>query len=343
MLTEMPLARWSEWGHTLNSTRFGLGIEVHVAIQRAVDDNTLASDIESSKGELAAMRRRRFIRLQAGALFFLGRPTLAAQTTTRSPQMTLLSVPLELVGAWSEPLTAPISVLSLVREVSLSNVRLRSDDQPSKIRIDNHSSGPPAIWLHDDHTKVAWIIVDISSRDWSRLAYQFGHELGHVLCNSWEANSKPQPPSHWIEEAMVEAFSIRGLGLLAKKWESAPPFEGDAGFAAAIRQYRANVVASYTTIPALSNLGLSEWFHNNRSSLEKGGGLSPAEGPLVLAILDELERDTGCVEDLGAVNRWEKRTAVPIEEYFNLWEKSCAEIHTSGRLPTFLRGLLRPS
>ncbi len=256
--------------------------------------------------------------------------------------MTLLSVPLELAGAWGESMAAPARVISLVREVALADIRLLSDDQPNEIRIDNHSSGPPAIWLHDDHTKVAWVIVDIGSRDWCKLSYQFGHELGHVLCNSWEANAKPKPPSHWIEEAMVEAFSIRGLGLLAKRWESDPPFAGDSRFAVAIREYRENVITTYKTIPASSDSDLSAWFNKNRYSLESGGGLSQAEGPLVLAILAELERDASCVEDLGAVNRWTKRTGVPIEEYFSLWQKSCIEIHTNGRLPALLQNLLRP-
>src|SRR5262245_29647307 len=38
----------------------------------------------------------------------------------------------------------------------------------------------------------------------SVLAYQFGHELGHVTANSWQPHAKPQPPSRWLEEALVE-------------------------------------------------------------------------------------------------------------------------------------------
>ena len=38
----------------------------------------------------------------------------------------------------------------------------------------------------------------------SVLAYQFGHELGHVTANSWQPRGKPQLPSQWLEEAPVE-------------------------------------------------------------------------------------------------------------------------------------------
>jgi hypothetical protein len=80
-----------------------------------------------------------------------------------------------------------------MREVSLAGVKLVSHQQPDKLRIDEHRSGPPAIWLHSDPPKTAWIIVDTGALDWCKLAYQFGHELGQVLCNSWGPAAQPRP------------------------------------------------------------------------------------------------------------------------------------------------------
>ncbi len=47
---------------------------------------------------------------------------------------------------------------------------------PMRLRVDEHTSEPPYIWLHPDGSSMAWIVVDIGERDWSKLAYQFGHE-----------------------------------------------------------------------------------------------------------------------------------------------------------------------
>ena len=255
-----------------------------------------------------------------------------------APPVTLLSAPMELVGQWDgSPPLAAAHVLARVREVSLAGVRLVSDQQPDRLRIDEHSSGPPAIWLHPEPAKTAWIIVDIGPRDWCKLAYQFGHELGHVLCNSWGPAAQPRPPSQWLEEALAEAFSIRGLGLLTTSWEKNPPFAGDAPFAAAIRSYRRNVVEGYRKQQAPGS-DFALWFAANRSEL--GRGLPEPEGPAVLAILPELERDRGCVADLGAVNPWPARSGVPVEEFLSLWTKSCVELGAPGRLPVRLRELL---
>jgi hypothetical protein len=278
--------------------------------------------------------------LQQGGVVLLGGHQLIGETLaqTTGPQVTLLSAPLELAGNWGEsPPGDAAAVISRMRQVSLMGVKLVSDQQPERLRVDEHSSGPPAIWLHEDPPKTAWIIVDIGALDWCKLAYQFGHELGHVLCNSWGPNAGPRPPTQWLEEALVEAFSIRGLGLLAASWEQNPPFAGDAGFAVPIRQYRANLVEGYQKQQS-PDTDFAAWFAASRTGLERG--LPKPEGPAVLAVLPELERDKTGMADLGAVNRWPARTGVPVEEYLSLWEKSCNEVGAPGRLPVRLRNLL---
>jgi hypothetical protein len=252
--------------------------------------------------------------------------------------MTLLTAPLELGGDWggSAPNDA-LAVISRMREACLLGVRLLSDRQPAKLRVDDHAAGPPFVWLHDENPDTAWIVVDIGARDWCKLAYQFGHELGHVLCNSWQRQAAPKLPSQWLEEALVEAFSIRGLGLLADSWEERPPFPDDGAFAAAIRTYRQNLIEAYgkpaTKLPVLDMCG---WLRRNRDALDHTGGVSPIEGPEIVQIVTALEGGKACVEDLGAVNRWPARSAVPIEEYLRLWQASCAEIDAPGRLPARL-------
>ena len=84
-------------------------------------------------------------------------------------------------------------VLSRTREVCLVGIRLLSDDQPAALRVESRSSGPPHVWLQS--STQAHIVVDGTARDWGRMAYQFGHELGHVLSNSWQPDSLPLRPS----------------------------------------------------------------------------------------------------------------------------------------------------
>jgi hypothetical protein len=284
------------------------------------------------------LTRRALLGLAGGALVI---SRLGAAALGRASEATgsLLTAPLALGGTWkSSPDDAVLRVLSRMREVSLEGLRLLSDRQPDRLYVDDHPSGSPAVWLHNDHPNTAWIIVDIGPADWCKLSYQFGHELGHVLCNSWNAESKPRVPCQWLEEAMVEAFSIRGLGLLAASWERNPPFAGNEAFGAAIREYRENLLKKYRGAgEPMSDAEIASWFGASRSALERGAFNN---GPMIVRVVGELERDNACVEDLGALNRWPARSGVPLEDYLTLWGKSCTEINASGRLPARLRSLL---
>jgi hypothetical protein len=289
----------------------------------------------------AALGRRGFLKLAGAAVPWISGLIARVVGRASGANTLLLSVPLELGESWSaSPADAVRRVLLRMRKVSLGGVRLLSDRQPDRLYVENHPSGSPAVWLHNDRPDMAWIIVDIGPRDWCKLAYQFGHELGHVLSNSWDASSKPRPPCQWLEESIVEAFSIRGLGRLAASWERNPPFAGDAAFGAKIREYRENVVKNYRRAgQQTSNVEIASWFLGSRSALENSA-LSGVEGPLIIRVVSELEESIACVEDLGALNRWPSRTGVPLEEYLTQWERSCAEVHASGRLPARLRTML---
>jgi hypothetical protein len=284
------------------------------------------------------MKRRTFL-WQSGALIVcLPHLINDGRAQAQSPQVTLLSAPLELGGEWGgSPPNDALAVISRMREVCLSGVRLLSDRQPAKLRVDEHTSGLPHIWLHDENPDTAWIVVDIGALDWCKLSYQFGHELGHVLCNSWQRQATPKLPSQWLEEALVEAFSIRGLGLLADSWQQRPPFPHNAAFADAIRKYRQDLIEKYrkpTGEPPV--LGMCAWLRRNRDALDHAGGVGVIEGPEIVQIVAELEGDKACVEDLGALNRWSARSGVPVEDYLRLWQASCAEIHAPGLLPARL-------
>jgi hypothetical protein len=236
------------------------------------------------------------------------------------------------------------SVAERMRHACLDGVRLISDRQPTKIRVDRHTSGPPAVWLHPDGSSMAWIIVDTGERAWMQLAYQFGHELGHVMANSWQPHAKPGPPTQWLEEALVEAFSLRGLGRLAERWKQDPPFPKDNKFGAGIAVYRDNIVQGYAKLAVDQGLTCdpARWIAKHRKEIEVPG-LNPFAQAASLTILDEYERVAASVEALGALNRWPRRTGLALTEYLRQWEASCIELQAAPHLPTRLREIFCPA
>jgi hypothetical protein len=285
------------------------------------------------------MTRRSLLSLLGAGLL----PSLrSAAARAIAPEKTLLTAPLELGGSWggSEVRDAAV-VIERMRAASLAGVSLLSDHQPARLRVDDRAGSNPAIWLHTDAPTTAWIRVIVGTRDWCNLAYQFGHELGHVLCNSWEPDAAPRNPCQWIEEALVEAFSLRGLGVLADDWRRSPPFPNDAAYGTSIRDYRENILAGYrASAPDPGDpAGFRAWFKIHEALLTERGGLDAATGA-VSTMLDLTEGDATMMADMGALNRWPGRSGVPLRDYFALWERSCAEMRAPGRLPARLRELI---
>lgn len=266
---------------------------------------------------------------------------MADPADTIAPGITALNAPFELTGGWGDMQQgAVLGVLEITRRSCLTGVRLVSDRQPDRIRVDAHTSGPPEIWLHPDTSRTAWVIIDIGERAWIQLAYQFGHEFGHVLCNSWQSNARPAPPCQWLEEALVEAFSIRGLETLAQNWRSAPPFPNDNAYADAIVQYRQDWLDKFTAVAAEEGClsDFADWFRRNRQNLEAFTSRADSQAAAVV-ILQEYQHSPTCVEAIGALNRWPRRSAVPLVDYLRLWEESCVELDADTTLPVRLREL----
>jgi hypothetical protein len=69
-----------------------------------------------------------------------------AGRVTHRPPLTVATAPIELAGDWGHMLPAS---------------GLVSDCQPTRLRVDEPISGPPAIWLHPDGSTMAWIIVEL--------------------------------------------------------------------------------------------------------------------------------------------------------------------------------------
>src|SRR5215472_9230560 len=135
--------------------------------------------------------------------------------------MTLALAPIECCGDWREssPDDARV-VIARLRDACFGGVGLQSDRQPEELTVGGRVGGTPHVWLDGAKPAAATVVVDGSGSNWCRLSYQLGHELGHVICNSWQIDGVPLKPCQWLEESLAEAFSLRGLARLADSWDA---------------------------------------------------------------------------------------------------------------------------
>jgi hypothetical protein len=113
--------------------------------------------------------RRRLLAASAAAALTPKLVGLAASEEIRSDvrvkpanSTILFTAPVELAGDWGRMLENSADlVVERMRLTCLDGVRLLSDRQPTRLRVDQHTSGTPAIWLHPDGTSMASTRADV--------------------------------------------------------------------------------------------------------------------------------------------------------------------------------------
>ena len=84
--------------------------------------------------------------------------------------------------------------------------------------------------------------VLLSARDdyWCQFAYQFSHELCHVLSNYERLG---EGPNGWFHEAICELASVFTLRRMAERWLTCPPFPGRSDYAGSLASYAEDLLS----------------------------------------------------------------------------------------------------
>lgn len=253
----------------------------------------------------------------------------------------LLKAELKVTGDWrGAPLPAVKRVCEVIKETCFTGYPLDGDGQPSVIEINGKTAGSPAIWLHSDHPEQATVMVDVGPAAWMQLAYQLGHELGHVLANSWAFEDKPGGPSQWLEESLVEAFSIANLFQLADRWKKRPPFRGDNAYGDGIASYAMDQLTAYEKASAPSEQ-IEAWLTNQRGKWDvyTSGQKKWDEGLMVYAV-KMMRSQRALMAELNGLNRWPERTSLNPDAYIQNWIGSSTHLKLEGSLPRSLKPYL---
>src|SRR5712664_2328094 len=69
------------------------------------------------------------------------------------------------------------------------------------------------------------VLLNVSDARWDQFAYQFSHELCHIVSNfeQRDVGAEPGSRSHqWFEETLCEVLSLVTLNRLSLSWQNSP-------------------------------------------------------------------------------------------------------------------------
>jgi hypothetical protein len=115
-----------------------------------------------------------------------------------------------------------------------------------------------------NRTKEGLIVVrlDTGGNLWAQYAFQFAHELCHVLSRYEELDTGQK----WLEESLCELSSLYTLRSMAKQWETKPPYPNWKPYAKHLAEYAQERIDKH---PLPEGKTLAQWYADNAEPLGK--------------------------------------------------------------------------
>jgi hypothetical protein len=221
-------------------------------------------------------------------------------------------------GGWGDASTDDIrAVLDSAAAVLLRNFPGR--EAPS-IRVERGRKDPIVLFARGPRGEH---VVRLNTEDayWSQYAYQFAHELGHILCGYREGEN----PNKWLEESLCETASLYALRAMARTWAESPPYPNWASYAPRLREY------SEKRLAATADAGgtLADWYRRNEKDLRADGTRRELNAIVAKALLPLFEEDPGRWEAVSWINHERGRAGRSLADHLRAWSGSVPARHAA--------------
>ena len=161
------------------------------------------------------------------------------------------------------------------------------------------------------------VLLNTQGRVWAQVAYQFSHEIGHVLCGDLSLKM----PQHWFEEAFCEAMSLWTMETLSQTWKQNPPYANWKSYAPYLKKYVDQVG---NRIDAVDDL--QAWYLKHRNELTANA--YDRDKNLVLAkwIVKQAKKDKQFLRAFYFMRpREEKKQVNRMASLISDWKQMCPE------------------
>lgn len=196
------------------------------------------------------------------------------------------------------------------------------------IVVTHSERSPIALYEKGPHGEY---LVHLSAQDrrWAQFAYQFAHELCHVLSNYEESvGADTTKYNQWFEEALCETASLYTLRSLAARWEASDPAPEWAAHASALRDYAERLIGEgHRQLPA--GTALAAWLRQNEERLRHDPYLREKNEVIANLLLPLFERDPENWETLRYLNLDPADARNTLRQYLHNWYANAPEGHKS--------------
>ena len=155
--------------------------------------------------------------------------------------------------------------------------------------------------------------IQLTARDkkWSQFAYQFSHELCHVMSGYERLRGSR---NNWFHEALCELSSVFTLRRMAERWPSSPPYPNWSDYAGQLASYAENYLSKEERrLPV--GMTLSPWLLSQEGSLRQDRYQRDKNAVVAYTLLPIFESEPA---GWNAIRRLPNSSAM-FEDYLREW------------------------
>ncbi len=158
---------------------------------------------------------------------------------------------------------------------------------------------------------------------WAQYAYQFSHEICHVLCG-YDEDFRG---NLWFEETICETASLYCLRRMSVEWRTNAPYGNWKSYAPLLRDYTDEIERTRQDYLEITRTGLPAYYRKHAQHLASNGTDREKNGAMALVLLAVFERHP---QNWNAI-RWLNSSPSPqgetFPQYFSKWHRSVPQEH----------------
>lgn len=209
-------------------------------------------------------------------------------------------------------------ILAVLRSSTEPLLAQFPDHKAMKINVE--SQGGPIVLYRRDPGNAYRVKLNVKGMYWSQYAYQFSHELCHILCQYREGPNW----NGWFEESLCELASLYSLRVMGETWKTDAPYPNWKGYGKSLNQYAQKMIDE-TEVPE----DLSKWYRFHREALQSKATDRAKNRVAAVAMLPIFEKSPDLWIAIASINAIPNRE-VEFPEFLREWHKASPEPQRRG-------------
>ncbi|MEX2212487.1 MAG: hypothetical protein WD768_00070 [Phycisphaeraceae bacterium] len=180
--------------------------------------------------------------------------------------------------------------------------------------------GGPIVLFRRGKNGEYFVRLNTGESYWAQYAYQFAHEMCHILCTYREGEGH----NKWFEESLCELASLYALRQMSETWKTNPPYSNWKGYAPALGKYadermnKAKLAEGQT---------LAKWYVEQAAELRKSATQRELNQIAATALLPLFEKTPEHWEAVTWLNAGEPVEDRHFDAYLAAWHANVPQRH----------------